>query len=695
MPNRRYNKNSCNPDTPRPEENKTKHYRVFKPTSIETNYDSQGPLLPKEPVIFPVPQLQLPGPLTAFQPQPGCGDQQQLPGFCPDPVGLQPIPVNQAPVYPYAQQQYNPYTTEGTVQQFQQDGFIQQPASGQVACTASNGQLFYQGTNNQDIYSINDGLGFQGMGAGSDNVAGGFAGGWVNNLDPKGFLNYDQQSLLTPTWSTQDMTGDTPGPPGISPGGFQQPIQYPNTLTNNTLSLQQPTGGGAAVTPTANLVFNFPSVASTNSLGLNAISQDNRSPMFDPSVPPPQPMMNFNIQQQQDFNYQAQFQGWNRTLISLPDVNSTSSFTTGSFTGLHQYHSLQPIDPAGYSGAQPQPGPYYGTNPTMVGQPYPVVGQGVQIPVSGGQYFVPAQWPNGNEEYNYNLQNYPAQYYGVSANMPLLSQRSDGADSGVVSDFASLTLGDTDESSTSSRKQDEASSKDTSGASTDREKQDSDDSNQQEKKDSRVVSSTPDIVKSVEENKAEEADKSENNNDVKQTKGEPETNDNSNKAVTEDNPGLKNQAPNKPVLPLPSPNPVQGFVEQQQGMTYFTYNPYNEQQYTTTGDCAYPGATGAVQTLVPHPGGGLVQPQQPYPYTQVQNEYSYLNNAGGQVYDQYTMQPQLVTSVPSGQFQQLPGGGQYPAAIPTPVQQEDYNSYASQSGGFYVPAASYPQVYYK
>ncbi len=89
------------------------------------------------------------------------------------------------------------------MQQFQQDGFIQQPASGQVACTASNGQLFYQGTNNQDIYSINDGLGFQGMGAGSDNVAGGFAGGWVNNLDPKGFLNYDQQSLLTPTWSTQ------------------------------------------------------------------------------------------------------------------------------------------------------------------------------------------------------------------------------------------------------------------------------------------------------------------------------------------------------------------------------------------------------------------------------------------------------------------------------------------------------------
>ncbi len=31
--------------------------------------------------------------------------------------------------------------------------------------------------------------------------------------------------------------------------------------------------------------------------------------MFDPSVPPPQPMMNFNIQQQQDFNYQSQFQG--------------------------------------------------------------------------------------------------------------------------------------------------------------------------------------------------------------------------------------------------------------------------------------------------------------------------------------------------------------------------------------------------
>ncbi len=35
----------------------------------------------------------------------------------------------------------------------------------------------------------------------------------------------------------------------------------------------------------------------------------------------------------------------------------------------------------------------------------------------------------------------------------------------------------------------------------------------------RVVSSTPDIVKSVEENKAEEADNSENNNDAKQTKG--------------------------------------------------------------------------------------------------------------------------------------------------------------------------------
>ncbi len=50
----------------------------------------------------------------------------------------------------------------------------------------------------------------------------------------------------------------------------------------------------------------------------------------------------------------------------------------------------------------------------MVGQPYPVVGHGIQIPVSGGQYFVPAQWPNGNEEYNYNLQNYPAQYYGIT-----------------------------------------------------------------------------------------------------------------------------------------------------------------------------------------------------------------------------------------------------------------------------------------
>ena len=35
----------------------------------------------------------------------------------------------------------------------------------------------------------------------------------------------------------------------------------------------------------------------------------------------------------------------------------------------------------------------------------------------------------------------------------------------------------------------------------------------------RVVSSTPDIVKSVEENKAEEADKSENNNDAIKTKG--------------------------------------------------------------------------------------------------------------------------------------------------------------------------------
>ncbi len=83
----------------------------------------------------------------------------------------------------------------------QQDGFIQQPASGQVACTASNGQLFYQGANNQDIYSYSGGLGFQGMGG--ENMAGGFAGGWVNTLDPKGVLNYDQQALLTPTWSTQ------------------------------------------------------------------------------------------------------------------------------------------------------------------------------------------------------------------------------------------------------------------------------------------------------------------------------------------------------------------------------------------------------------------------------------------------------------------------------------------------------------
>ncbi len=38
----------------------------------------------------------------------------------------------------------------------------------------------------------------------------------------------------------------------------------------------------------------------------------------------------------------------------------------------------------------------------------------------------------------------------------------------------------------------------------------------------RVVSSTPDIVKSVEENKAEETNKSENNNDDKQTKGRHE-----------------------------------------------------------------------------------------------------------------------------------------------------------------------------
>ena len=69
------------------------------------------------------------------------------------------------------------------------------------------------------------------------------------------------------------MTGATPGPPGISPGGFQQPAQYPNTPSNNQLPLQQPTGGGAAVTPTTNLVFNFPNVASTNSLCPTAISQ--------------------------------------------------------------------------------------------------------------------------------------------------------------------------------------------------------------------------------------------------------------------------------------------------------------------------------------------------------------------------------------------------------------------------------------
>ena len=30
--------------------------------------------------------------------------------------------------------------------------------------------------------------------------------------------------------------------------------------------------------------------------------------MFDPSVPPPQPIINYNIQQQ-DFSYQAQVQG--------------------------------------------------------------------------------------------------------------------------------------------------------------------------------------------------------------------------------------------------------------------------------------------------------------------------------------------------------------------------------------------------
>ena len=50
----------------------------------------------------------------------------------------------------------------------------------------------------------------------------------------------------------------------------------------------------------------------------------------------------------------------------------------------------------------------------MVGQTYPVCGPGVQVPVSGGQYFVPAQWPTGNEEYNFNLQNYPTQYYGIT-----------------------------------------------------------------------------------------------------------------------------------------------------------------------------------------------------------------------------------------------------------------------------------------
>ena len=64
---------------------------------------------------------------------------------------------------------------------------------------------------------------------------------------------------------------------------------------------------------------------------------------------------------------------------------------------------------------------------------------------------------------------------------------------------------------------------------------------------------------------------------------------------------------------------------------------------------------------------------------------------GGQAYDQYNMQPQFVTS---GHFQQLPGGGQYPAAVPNPVQ-EDYNNYAAQTAGFYMPAASYPQIQYK
>ena len=44
--------------------------------------------------------------------------------------------------------------------------------------------------------------------------------------------------------------------------------------------------------------------------------------------------------------------------------------------------------------------------------------------------------------------------------------------------------------------------------------------------------------------------------------GEPETKDKTNKAVTEDDPGLNIQAPApaKPALPLPSPNNVQGFV---------------------------------------------------------------------------------------------------------------------------------------
>ena len=46
------------------------------------------------------------------------------------------------------------------------------------------------------------------------------------------------------------------------------------------------------------------------------------------------------------------------------------------------------------------------------------------------------------------------------------------------------------------------------------------------------------------------------------------------------------------------------------------------------GDCSYPGVPGAVQNYVQHPGGGLVQPQQAYPYPQVQNEYTYLNTVG-------------------------------------------------------------------